>query len=141
MRGLYRVGGLVFSWLSIAGPAYSAQNIVTGTDSGPIAFVKRFDTPSLMETAAFFPFSAFMGGARVAFNDVTGDAVDDIVVGTGPGAPCQVRVFDGVTLGVVRDFLPYGAGFTGGVFVAAADFNADGRPTSSPGPTAASRPT
>jgi serralysin len=124
------LGGIALCWLCLATPAHAAQNIVTGIDAaggGPASQVKRFDTPSLVETASFFPFPAFNGGARVAFNDVTGDAVDDFVVGTGPGVPAQVRVFDGVTLAIVRDFLPYGAGFTGGVFVAAADFNADGK--------------
>jgi hypothetical protein len=127
MRGIDRLVAVVLSGLGAAASAQAAQNIVTGTDSGTTAHVKRFDTPSLSETASFFPFPGFGGGARVAFNDVTGDAVDDFVVGTGPGVPAQVRVFDGVTLAIVRDFLPYGAGFTGGVFVAAADFNADGK--------------
>jgi hypothetical protein len=130
MRGIDRLVALSLSGLCATAPAQAAQNIVTGTDAsvgGPFSNVKRFDTPSLVETASFFPFSGFTGGARVAFNDVTGDAVDDLVVGTGPGVPAQVRVFDGVTLSIVRDFLPYGAGFTGGVFVAAADFNGDGK--------------
>jgi len=125
-----RLGAIAWCCLCMAAPAHAAQNIVTGTDAaggGPSSQVKRFDTPSLVETASFFPFPGFAGGARVAFNDVTGDAVDDFVVGTGPGVPAEVRVFDGVTLSIVRDFLPYGAGFTGGVFVAAADFNADGK--------------
>jgi serralysin len=127
MRGLARLGVLLASCGFCAATAYGAQNIVTGSDSGPTAHVKRFDTPSLVETASFFPFAAFTGGARVAFNDVTGDGIDDLVVGTGPGVASQVRVFDGVTLAVVRDFQPYGAGFTAGVFVAAADFTGDGR--------------
>ena len=125
-----RLGAIAWCCLCMAAPAHAAQNIVTGTDAaggGPSSQVKRFDTPSLVETASFFPFPGFAGGARVAFNDVTVDAVDDFVVGTGPGVPAEVRVFDDVTLSIVRDFLPYGAGFTGGVFVAAADFNADGK--------------
>ena len=130
MRGIAGRVVLVLSGLCVAASAQAAQNIVTGIDAvagGPFSIVKRFDTPSLVETASFFPFPGFNGGARVGFNDVTGDAVDDFVVGTGPGVPAQVRVFDGVTLAVVRDFMPYGAGFTGGVFVAASDFNGDGK--------------
>jgi serralysin len=127
MRESNRLVAIVVGFVCAAAPAHAAQNIVTGTDSGTTAHVKRFETPSLLETASFFPFAAFTGGARVAFNDVTGDAVDDIVVGTGPGISAQVRVFDGVTLAVVRDFQPYGPGFSGGVFVASADFNADGK--------------
>jgi len=118
-----------------AAPVQAGQNIVTGTDAGavggPGSQVKRFDTPSLVETASFFPFGApFNAGVRVAFNDVTGDGVDDLIVGTGntggSAFTTTVRVFDGVSLAVVRDFQPYGS-FAGGVFVAAADFNGDGK--------------
>ena len=35
---------------------------------------------------------------RVAVADVTGDGVDDIIIGTGPGVPTQVVILDGTNL-------------------------------------------
>jgi hypothetical protein len=73
------------------------------------------------------PFPGFTGGVRTAVGDVNGDGVDDLIVGTGPGAATQVMVLDG------RDgktplftMSPFEASFTGGVFVAAGDVNGDG---------------
>ncbi len=103
------------------------QNIVTGTDTGS-SQVKRFDTPALTETASFLAFSAlFTGGVRVAVGDVNGDGVADIICGAGPGGGPEVKVFDGVSGAVIRDFFAYSAGFTGGIFVAAGDINGDGK--------------
>jgi hypothetical protein len=73
------------------------------------------------------PFGAgFTGGARVAVGDVTGDGTDDIVVTAGPGGGPEVKVYDGATGAVVRDFLAYDPGFRGGVNVAVGDVNGDG---------------
>ena len=107
-------------------PATINQNIVTGTDTGADN-VKRFDTPALTETASFLAFAGFAGGVRVAEADVNGDGVGDFVVGPGPGAGPQVKVFDGVNFAQIRSFFAYPAGFTGGIFVAAGDINGDAR--------------
>ncbi|QEL17762.1 hypothetical protein PX52LOC_04768 [Limnoglobus roseus] len=39
----------------------------------------------------------FTGGARVATADVTGDGIDDVVVGAGPGGASVVKAYDGAT--------------------------------------------
>src|SRR6185436_12409707 len=41
-------------------------------------------------------------------------------------SPGHVKVFDGTTLSEQRSFFPFGAAFTGGVFVASGDINNDG---------------
>jgi len=69
---------------------------------------------------------AFMGGARIATGDVTGDGIADIIVAAGPGSTSEVRAFDGVTGATLMSFQAYEATFTGGVFVAVADVNGDG---------------
>jgi fibronectin-binding autotransporter adhesin len=69
--------------------------------------------------------AAFGGGVRVAAGDVNGDGFADVVVGSGPGAATSVKIFSGSTQAELRALSPY-AGFTGGVFVAVGDVNADG---------------
>jgi hypothetical protein len=85
---------------------------------------------SLAEFFAYDP--AFTGGVHVAVGDVTGDGVPDLVTAPGPGGGPHVQVFDGAALRigsrvVVYSFFAYDPSFTGGVFVAAADVNGDGR--------------
>ena len=64
-------------------------------------------------------------GVNVAAGDVTGDGIPDIIVGPGSGGGPNVKVFDGVTGAVVKDFFAYDLTFMGGVFVGAGDFNGD----------------
>ncbi len=65
--------------------------------------------------------------ARAVVADLTGDGVPDVVVGSGPGAASEVRVFDGTNQQVLAVIAPFEGRFTGGVFVTAADLNGDGR--------------
>lgn len=65
-------------------------------------------------------------GIRTATADVTGDGVADLIVGSGPGGPPIVIVFDGVTQAEVVQILAFESSFTGGVYVAGGDFNGDG---------------
>jgi hypothetical protein len=62
--------------------------------------------------------AGFQGGVRVAVGDVTGDGVPDIVTAPGSGITTQVKVFDGQTRQLSSSFLPYGANFKNGAFVA-----------------------
>jgi hypothetical protein len=84
------------------------------------------ETNALIGTVT--PFGrGFTHGGRVATADLTGDGVEDIVVAVGPGAAPWVRVLDGVTLNLVREFLAYSDSFRGGVYVAVGDVTGDGR--------------
>ncbi|MFO0800037.1 MAG: Calx-beta domain-containing protein [Gemmataceae bacterium] len=72
--------------------------------------------------------SPFAGAsARVVTADVTGDGVADVIAATGPGVRSRVVVLDGATGAVVRTILPFEDSFTGGLFVAAADIDGDGK--------------
>jgi hypothetical protein len=81
-----------------------------GTEVGTIT---AFDTPP-------------PGGVRVATGDVNGDGSSDTIVGTGPGVPTRVRVFDGKTKDLIFEVAPFEASFLGGVFVASGDLDGDG---------------
>ena len=104
----------------------AAGRIIAGADGGAGGHVKAFTPQSLSNTASFFSYSlSFTGGVRVAAGDVNGDGAPDIITGSGPSA-AHVRVFSGRDNTPIHSFLPYGASFSGGVFVAAGDVNGDG---------------
>ena len=75
----------------------------------------------------FQPYAGYTGDLRVASADTTGDGVPDIIVGAGPGGGPRVTIIDGFNGRVVDDFFAFESTFTGGVYVAAGDFNGDGR--------------
>ena len=102
--GLFAVG---------TGPGDAPQVAVFNADGSP-----RFN---------FAPFtSSFIGGVRVATGDLTGDRIDDVVVGAGAGGGPHVKVFDGVTGAEVGSFFAFDPSFAGGVNLAVGDVNGDG---------------
>ncbi|MBN9516950.1 hypothetical protein J0H58_00295, partial [bacterium] len=86
----------------------------------------------LLDLAPFVPEAG--GEARVALAYVTNDRYADVVVGSGPGRPGVVRVFDGQTgaqlPAPLGEYTPFGSGFTGGVYVAASNDPTSVTPTS-----------
>jgi hypothetical protein len=96
-----------------------------GSDAGGNT-VEVFDSVTNTLEKTLTPFGNFTGGIRVAVGDVNGDGKADIICAAGPGAGPEVRVFDGKTFQLIRDFLALPAQFSGGVFVAAGDVNGDG---------------
>jgi streptogramin lyase len=109
------------------GKAVLPKPVVTGADAGGRPLVRVFDGLLGNMTNQFLAYNPrFSGGVRVAQADVNGDGVPDIITAPGPGGGPDIRVFDGVTGALIREFMAYSASFTGGVFVAAGDVNADG---------------
>lgn len=102
--------------------------VITGAGNGGGPHIRVFNpdgTPFAGGSSSFFAFDAgFTGGVYVAAGDVDGDGDDEIIVGAGEGGGPHVRIFDGVTGAAVGGFFAYGAGFAGGVRVAAG--NVDG---------------
>lgn len=85
--------------------------------------------PPVSTRGAFEIFAydgGFRGGVRVASGDITGDRVPDLVTAAGPGGGPHIKIYDGATQRVIREFFAYDPSFRGGVYVAAADVNGDG---------------
>ena len=96
-----------------------------GPGGGPAVVVLDSETGAVLQS--FFAFDpAFTGGVFVAVRDFNGDGILDIIAGAGMGGGPEVRIFDGANLNIIRAFFAYDQNFTGGVRVAAVDFNADG---------------
>ncbi|MSR31086.1 MAG: hypothetical protein EXR99_06210 [Gemmataceae bacterium] len=110
--------------------------IGAGPGGGPhVKAIAGSPTFSLNPSAAissFFAYSAFFtGGVTVAAGDRTGDGLDDIVTGAGPGGGPNVSVFaiNGTPL---QSFFAFDTTFRGGVFVAAGYFTQ--MPSATPAP-------
>ena len=97
----------------------------TGAGASPVANVYE---PNGILAFSVTPFSSsFTGGVRVAMADVNGDAALDLIVGTGPGIPTNVKIYDGKTQQVLFTVDPYESSFIGGVYVSAGDIDGDGK--------------
>jgi len=111
-------------------PTFSPA-LILGTDLGCTStpLVQVLDPTTGRMLTQFFAYEpSFRGGAHVYGYDMTGDGIDEIVTAPGPGRPGEVRVFTqtGVELPQYRMF-PFGAGYTGGVEVAAGSVTGLGR--------------
>lgn len=100
---------------------------VSGTTDGSFQVYSVANGGLTPTTSAISTYGDFSGQVRTAVADITGDGVPDIIVGAGPGGSGRICIYDGASGAKVCDFLAYPAEFTGGVFVAAADFEHDGR--------------
>lgn len=116
------------SFTVTTGTPSSPAFVVTAAAAGRSPLVRVFDYASGVERFRFFAYEeSYTGGVRVATGDVNGDGTPDIIAATGQGGGPRVRVFSGVDGAILHDFFAYEAEFRGGVFVAAADVNNDGK--------------
>ncbi len=102
--------------------------LIVGADAGgaPTVNIYNADTQALTAVFNVFPPS-FTGGVRVAQADINGDFIDDYICVAGPGGGPQVTVVDGRTLQMILSFYAFPPSFSGGLYVAAGDFDGDNR--------------
>jgi hypothetical protein len=93
-----------------------------GLGGGPHVRVVEFNGASVFDTLAYGPF--FRNGMFVEGGDVTGDGLQDILVGTQEPAGSHVRVFSGDRISAY-DFWANFSSF-GGIRLATIDLNDDG---------------
>lgn len=100
--------------------------IITGAawNGGP--HVRIFDAMGNVKNSGFFAFNeAFRGGVNIACGDITGDGVDDIVVGANAGGGPNIIVFNANGKKVTEVFLG-SANDTTGVSISTGDTDGDG---------------
>jgi len=119
-------GGVYVAVGNVNGDA--TPDIITGAGQGGGPHVKVFDGLTGSAFDSFFAYDVtFRGGVTVAAGDVNGDARADIITGAGQGGGPHVKVFNGTTGSLLRQFMAFDTTLRGGVFVAAADLNANAR--------------
>jgi hypothetical protein len=101
---------------------------VTGLSDGSASLYRPDVNGTYSPAGVVSPFSAAASASRTVVADVDGDGVPDTVIVSGPGAPIRVAVVSGADESIlVAPFDPFGDDFLGGGFVAAADFDGDGK--------------
>jgi hypothetical protein len=106
-------------------------SLVTGSGAGMEAVVRLLDgtgQPPADYTGPteLTPYPELTMGVRVAQGDVNGDGTPETITTPGPGGGSRVRVFDGQTGTMLRDFFAFEYYSGGGAYVAAGDVNDDG---------------
>ncbi|MDB5311868.1 MAG: repeat protein, partial [Gemmataceae bacterium] len=114
-------------------------DLAVGTGPGVPAEVKVFSGKDRSVLWDLYPFGrGVTAGASVALAYVDDDTYADVVVGTGPGVPAEVKVFSGATglplTAPLGDYRPFGPTMTGGLNVAAGNDPASLTLTASPSP-------
>lgn len=121
-------GGVRVATADVTGDG--VEDVIAAAGPGGAAEVVVFDGRTLQAVRRFFAWTpgSFSGGTFVAAADVDRDGCADVIVGAGNGGLPEVKVFSGRNGSLLRDFFAFALTFRGGVEVAAADVNRDGRP-------------
>ncbi|HVV37320.1 MAG TPA: Calx-beta domain-containing protein, partial [Acidimicrobiales bacterium] len=106
-------------------PHTAHPQITTGAGPGGGPHIQSFSVGSTTATVGFMDGNT-SAGKRVARGDVTGDGVDEIITGSGPGDPAVLSVYSATGQLLTSTFAYAGGQFRGGVFVAAGDIDGDG---------------
>ncbi|MGL4424524.1 MAG: FG-GAP repeat domain-containing protein [Gemmataceae bacterium] len=104
-----------------------ARRFAIGSGSGAVGTVNIYAASDNALISSVTPFgTSYTGGVRVAMGDITGDGIDDLIVGNGTGA-ARVMAYDGATGNVLMDVTTGVLRNGGGAYVAVGDINGDGR--------------
>src|SRR5690606_35833954 len=110
----------------------SRADVITGAGPGGGPHVQVFNgvTGALLPgpIGSFFAYRpAFTGGVLLAAGDANAAGQVDVLTGADAGGGPHLQIFHGGTQAVLFGGFPFSTAYRGGVRIAAADFNADGR--------------
>jgi hypothetical protein len=110
-------------------------DIITGAGPGGGPHVKAFDLSTGQVIASYFAYApTFRGGVVVAAGDVDGDGKADIITGAMAGGGPHLRVWHDATGQLAAETFAYAGSYTGGLVIAAGDFDGDGKADIAVGP-------
>jgi len=119
-------GGVFVASGDVNGDGFADIVVSADRGGGPQVTITSGKDGSLL--ASFYATApTFTGGIRVACGDINADGFADVIAGAGPGGGPQVTIFDGRTMSLLTAFYALSPAFSGGIFVAAGDLDADGR--------------
>jgi hypothetical protein len=110
-------------------PLGANQLVLLAGPSGTSQLYRFTATGGLtVASPTFQPFDDFKGAIRSTVADVNGDGTADFVFVVGSGGGSRVRIINGKTgADLVSTFSVFESTYHGGLFVAAGDFDGDGR--------------
>ncbi len=107
-------------------PPAAVKLFAFGVEAGSTPEVEVFNADGQTRFRFMAFETTYSGGVHVSTGDVSGDGVDDVIVGAGIGGGPRVRIFDGVTGNQIADFFAYDSSVRTGVFVATGDLKGIG---------------
>jgi len=133
---IFFVSVLILGCLVYARPSFAAVvDAPLGANHVRVAEISIWQ-PNFQERQRFQTFDASrLSGGNLVSGDVTGDGKPEIIISSGTGVSPLVRIYD--TNGkLIKSFLAYAQSFHGGVRVAVADLDGDGKAEiiTAPGP-------